>query len=289
MILLKSRSTRFAALISFLLSFACSDSGGSSDESSGGSATSAGGSQANAGATGTAGGTGATSASGGATSGGSSAGGQGNQGGSETAGGSGGAQSSGGVRCDAFVVTGDKASVEGARFTYVSTDDDVEYDLEGILVEPSGDGPFPAAVISHGKGGTPVGYSLKIAQVMVTWGVVGIGVQYTHAPDDASLPAGDDGASDANIERAHKAYQLLQCLPEVDTSRIAAHGHSMGAFVTGQLLGTYPGAFLVASHTAGGVSPGPNATQQEVAEQIITPYQLHHGDMDTTVALAQDQ
>ena len=50
-----------------------------------------------------------------------------------------------------------------------------------------------------------------------------------------------------------------------------------------------PSDFRAASHTAGGVSQGPNATKPEAAEQIITPYQLHHGDADQVVALAQDQ
>ena len=63
----------------------------------------------------------------------------------------------------------------------------------------------------------------------------------------------------------------------------------MGAFVTGQLLGTHTTDFRAASHTAGGVSDGPNATKRAAAEQIITPYQLHHGDADQVVALFQDQ
>jgi predicted esterase len=63
----------------------------------------------------------------------------------------------------------------------------------------------------------------------------------------------------------------------------------MGAFLTGQLLGTHPGLFRAASHTAGGTSMGPNATDPLVASQIVTPYQLHHGDDDTVVLLDFDQ
>jgi dienelactone hydrolase len=196
------------------------------------------------------------------------------------------------VNCSAFVVTGDPRSAGGATWTYQSTDSGTRYVLEGVLFLPAGAGPFPAVIISHGKGGAPRGYSANVARNMVAWGLVAIGVMYTHAPDGEDLgnePAGDDGASQANVLRAHKARDLVSCVGNVDMRRVAAHGHSMGAFVTGQLLGSYPSDFRAASHTAGGVSEGPNATRRAAAEQIVTPYQLHHGDADMVVALFQDQ
>ena len=63
----------------------------------------------------------------------------------------------------------------------------------------------------------------------------------------------------------------------------------MGAFVTGELLGTHPADFRAASHTAGGTSAGANATRPSTAALIRTPYQLHHGDADRVVAIAQDE
>ena len=196
------------------------------------------------------------------------------------------------VNCSAFVVSGDPHSNAGATWTYHSTDVGVAYALEGILFVPPGSGPFPGVVVSHGKGGTPSAYSANVARVMVGWEMVVIGTIYTHAPDaqDAgNLPDGPDGASDANVARANKARELLSCVDVVDMNHLAAHGHSMGAFVTGQLLGRYDGVFRAASHTAGGVSQGPNATTPAVAQGIRTPYQLHHSATDTTVALIQDQ
>lgn len=196
------------------------------------------------------------------------------------------------ANCPALTITGDPRSSAGATWSYVSTDDGVAYDLDGILLLPAGEGPFPAVLISHGKGGTPRDYSANVGRVMVGWGMAVIGTMYTHAPDSVEaghLPDGGDGASAANVQRARKARDLLACLGVVDLSRLAAHGHSMGAFVTGQLLGTAPADFRAASHTAGGVSPGPNATKAETAAQIRTPYQLHHGDEDQVVALMQDQ
>jgi dienelactone hydrolase len=196
------------------------------------------------------------------------------------------------VDCAAFVVTGNPQSQLGANWTYDSTDDGVRYVLEGVLLTPAAAGPFPAVVLSHGKNGTPRGYSANIARTMVTWGMVAIATMYTHAPDaqDAgNEPQGPDGASEANVQRAHKARDLLSCLGTVDMARVAAHGHSMGAFVTGQLLGRHPADFLAASHTAGGAGPGPNATRPEVAALIETPYALHHSDTDMVVPLVLDR
>jgi dienelactone hydrolase len=196
------------------------------------------------------------------------------------------------ANCTAFVVTGNPRSSTGATWTYRATEQGVRYALEGVLFVPSGTGPFPAVVISHGKGGTPRGYSATVARTMVGWGLVAIGTMYTHAPDAEDLgnaPDGPDGASQANVQRAHKTRDLLTCVGGVDLTRVAAHGHSMGAFVTGQVLGTFPSDFRAASHTAGGVSDGPNATKRDAAERIVTPYQLHHGDADQVVALALDQ
>jgi len=197
----------------------------------------------------------------------------------------------GGVDCNAFVVTGDRTAVEGATWTYQSTDDGVAYSLEGILFAPAGDGPFPGVVINHGKDGTVWRYSALIANEMRSWGMVAIGTMLAHASDMedmGNLPDGADGRSPENVLRVKKAYDLLTCVP-VDMARVAVHGHSMGGFVTGQFLGTHPGLCLAASHTAGGTSMGPNATEMSVAQQIITPYQLHHGDADVVVQYEYDQ
>jgi dienelactone hydrolase len=194
--------------------------------------------------------------------------------------------------CSAFAVTGDPHSQAGARWTYQSTDQGTPYALEGVLFEPIGGGPFPGVVVSHGKGGTPYGYSAAVGRVMVGWGMVAIGPMYTHAPDEqdaGNLPDGPDGASGANVARANKARELLSCVGSVDMNHLAAHGHSMGAFLTGELLGHHRGVFQAASHTAGGTSQGPNATRPRTAMAIRTPYQLHHSATDTTVSVVQDQ
>ncbi|WNV87063.1 dienelactone hydrolase family protein [Umezawaea sp. Da 62-37] len=190
--------------------------------------------------------------------------------------------------CAAFAVLGDARSVGGATWTYRSTDEGVRYALEGVLFTPEGAGPHPAVVISHGRNGDAGTYSARIARTVVGWGVVAIATNYTHAPDAVdrgNAPDGPDGASQANVERAEKTRQLLTCVGVVDMARVAAHGNSMGAFVTIRLLGTHPGVFRAASHTSGGIGP----TDPLLAARITTPYQVHHGDADTVVPLSWDQ
>ena len=201
--------------------------------------------------------------------------------------------SAAGVDCAAFVTTGDPAAAGGARWTYASGDGGERYALEGVLFVPAGAGPFPAVVVSHGAGGSPSNYSSAVARPIVAWGMAVIATRYTHAADvdgrnGTLLPAGGDGASAANVARAHKTRALLACVRGVDGSRVAAHGHSMGAFVTAELAGTHPGDLQVASHTAGGTGPGPNATRPATASAIRTPYQIHHGEDDRVVNIAQD-
>lgn len=197
------------------------------------------------------------------------------------------------IDCGAWTRVGDATAMDGARWTYQSTDNGVRFQLSGVLFTPVGTGPFPGAVVSHGRGGNAAGYSSSVARVMRDWGLVVIATNYTHAPSDIGatlLPQGAEGASPENVERAHKTRELLSCLGIVDMDRVAAHGHSMGAFVTGQLLGRHPQDFAAASHTAGGVgAPESSATTADVAAMIITPYQLHHGDADVVVDLGLDE
>ena len=194
-----------------------------------------------------------------------------------------------------FVLTGNPESSQGATWTFHGSLDGVAFDLAGILLKPSGAGPFGAVVISHGAGGNAAGYSRSMAIDMRQWGLVAIATNYTHAggvPLGSPGTANDPGASSANVLRGHAAREILRTLAYVDQSRVAAHGHSMGAFVTTALVAAYPGDFRVASHTAGGVRFGGGsgaAPTEDQARAIRTPYQLHHGDQDEVVPIAQDQ
>src|SRR6185295_5912208 len=163
-----------------------------------------------------------------------------------------------------------------------------------------GRGPFPAIVLSHGAGSNAQSYGRELGSVMRTWGAVCIAVNYTHA---RGVPTGapgtgtllQQGASPANAFRAHAAVTVLARLRYVDVRRVAAHGHSMGAFVTTAFAADYPNDVRVASHTSGGVlldvihhdgMPFPSVAQ---ARRIEAPYQWHHGLLDFVVPFVLDE
>lgn len=195
-----------------------------------------------------------------------------------------------------FVVSGSPESSSGATWSFRGTVNGVVYDLTGVLYKPTGSGPFAAVVLSHGSDGSAAFLSSLLAPTMVQWGLVCIAVNYTHA---VGVPAGqpgtsaDNGASLANIERAHMTHELLRRLGYVDMARVAHHGHSLGAYVGVATIASYPGDYRVASHTGGGVRPsqiliGPAPTVAEAAT-LTVPYQMHHGDADSEVPLSYDQ
>lgn len=194
-----------------------------------------------------------------------------------------------------FTITGNPAGAAGATWTYQAAISGVTYDLQGILFRPAGNGPFGAVIVSHGTGGNVYNYPTTLARTMVDWGLVVIATNYTHARD---VPIGSPGfaneigASPANIARARQMVELLRSLGYVDMNRLAAHGHSGGAFITSGLLGAYPGLFRVASHSAGGARLDTQSAAVPSASQVSAiraPYQLHHGDKDESVPLASDQ
>ena len=197
-----------------------------------------------------------------------------------------------------LTIAGNPESTAGATWTMSGTLDGTTVDLQGILLKPRGRGPFPAVVLSHGAGGNAQSYGHEVGGVMRTWGLVCIAVDYTHArgaPLGAPGSRLQQGASQANAFRAHAAVTVLARLGYVDTSRVAAHGHSMGAFVTTAFVAAHPGDVRVASHTSGGVlidaiqhegMPIPSVAQ---ARSIRTPYQWHHALLDYAVPFLLDR
>lgn len=189
-----------------------------------------------------------------------------------------------------FKLVGDPTSAAGATWTYESTDEGIEFKLNGTLFKPAGAGPFPAALISHGQGQTANVFGAKVSAEMVKWGLVCMAVNYTFA--GGAFGEGTPGPANKricnptdNLKRAGKCLDLLAQLPDVDSRRIAIHGHSMGAFMTVCIAGAFPGRIKAASHTAG----GDLSYNHEYALKIKTPYSIHHGDADKAVALACDQ
>lgn len=200
-----------------------------------------------------------------------------------------------------FALLGDPSSAEGATWTYVADEEGVSYILAGALLVPSGDAPeagFAAVLLSHATGGSATSVAVNHGQRMREWGMIAISVNYTHA--NAEIVPGESpgefrqmlGASEANISRARKCVDILESLGNVDMTRIAAHGHSRGALVTGGFAGQYPDLLRVASHTAGGVDDtriDDGFISSSQASAITVPYQLHHGTEDPVVPPATGQ
>jgi predicted esterase len=137
-----------------------------------------------------------------------------------------------------------------------------------------------------------------VGPTMVSWGLVCIAPNYTHATGvPIGSPGGsglnDRGASRVNLLRLHMTLALLGRLGYVDLSRVALHGHSMGAYLDAAAASAYPTAFRVASSTGGGVRPdrilfGP-APSPSAVRGIRIPFQMHHGDKDDVVPLDYDR
>lgn len=175
----------------------------------------------------------------------------------------------------------------GENWTYNPSDGGAV--ITGILSKPSTNGPLPAILISHGLGGSAVGFAQPKARAMTNWGAVCIGPNYTHTNN--SNPPENEGWCPENSRRARACLTILASLGYVDTNRIAAYGNSMGAFATAGLCGAISNQIKVAAITAGGTS-GTSDTDyaapatQEVAG-ITAPFLMLHGTTDTTVPPAQ--
>lgn len=162
--------------------------------------------------------------------------------------------------------------------------------ITGILRVPSGSGPFPAVLISHGKGGSANGFSLPHAGILVGWGLVCIGPDYTHAGSAVNTPD-NEGYCPENSRRARACLTILQSLGTVDMTRVAAFGHSMGSFLSGGLLGEIPSSFRAACLSAGGTAglsdPSFASPSVQEVDGITAPVLMFHGTADTTVFPSQ--
>lgn len=178
-------------------------------------------------------------------------------------------------------------SLTGESWVYDPGDGDAP--ITGILSKPATNRPLPAILISHGKGGSAVGFSLPKAREMTNWGAVCIGPDYTHV-SNTNAPE-TEGWCPENSRRARACLTILASLDYVDTNRIAAYGNSMGAFVTAGLAGAISNRIKAAAITAGGTSgtsdPDYAAPATQEVAGITAPFLMLHGTADTTVPPAQ--
>lgn len=172
-------------------------------------------------------------------------------------------------------------TLEDTRWTY----DDGDLKMEGILMKPDGQGPFPAILISHGRGGNAAGFGTQKAQEFVKMGFVCIAPDYTHAGrgNGGLAGGGAPGASPENLKRAAKCLDILQSLPYVDSNRLAAYGNSMGAFITVSLSASEAGRLKATAITAGGVRMRDGAPTVPAGDIPRVPMCILHGGADGTV------
>lgn len=157
--------------------------------------------------------------------------------------------------------------------------------MSGRIHFPEGSGPFPAILVSHGRGGTADGFAMPKAEEMATWGFASIATDYTHAGGQPDTERLQMGSSAENIWRARVCLAILEQLPKIDASRTCLYGNSMGAFLSIGLAAAEPDRILAVAITAGGISsePGYPAPTPAVAEQIRTPFLILHGSEDRVV------
>jgi len=177
-------------------------------------------------------------------------------------------------------------TITGKTFSYDAGDGVVT----GIIRIPSGSGPFPAVLISHGKGGSASNFSDQQAEALVNWGFVCIGPSYTHEGSNVN-PSNNEGYCPENSRRARRSIEILAATPGVDMTRLAVFGHSQGAFLTAGLAGEIPAQVKAACISAGGTSGTTNTSFASPATQevqgITAPFLMFHGTADTTVVPAQ--
>lgn len=177
-------------------------------------------------------------------------------------------------------------SINGNNFTYNASDGVVS----GIIRIPSGSGPFPTILISHGKGGTASNFSDQHAAILVNWGFICIGPSYTHQGANVN-PSDNEGYCPENSRRARRCMEILAATPGADMTRLALFGHSMGSFVTAGVAGELAMQVKAACISAGGSSGTTNSSLASPATQevqgISAPFLMFHGTADTTVVPSQ--
>lgn len=107
-------------------------------------------------------------------------------------------------------------------------DDGRGVDLQGILVIPSGPGPFPTVVVLPGGGGlvTPYCYG-SMVEAFASWGFASLIVASSTTTDTAGQHLYQYSFAD-QAGHARGAAERLNRIAEIDTRRLAIWGHSRG-------------------------------------------------------------
>ncbi len=127
------------------------------------------------------------------------------------------------------------ACASPAVFTSLDTDRKGEFQiLNGRLIKPSGDGPFPAVVLLHGCAGI-LDRDSEWMNRLQRWGYVSLLVDSFKPRGEGNICSPGKGRTIQPSRRAMDAFGAklyLESLPYVDPNRIAVMGWSHGGMAT---------------------------------------------------------
>jgi dipeptidyl aminopeptidase/acylaminoacyl peptidase len=139
----------------------------------------------------------------------------------------------------------------------------------GVMVRPSGDGPFPAILHLHGSGDT-VANNVNVLQLFARAGYVAMDVEYRE------LRAGT-----IDVEDVLKSLEFLNGSRYVRRGVIGVNGFSLGGRLA--LRVATREKVLAVSAIAARTSSGSTPTILEQAARLTSPILLQHGTDDSVV------
>lgn len=169
--------------------------------------------------------------------------------------------------------------------------------VTGIVIGPSGAGPFPAVVVSHGKGSSAQQFGTQKAN---SWFLpnkyFSIAPDYTHANNLPCSANGDCAGSPENVRRARAAIDIVKSDEfaakigaTIQLDRVYMYGNSMGAGVTIETAMKEPCRIQAAAISAGGLSTLLTPTGASGVNDIQVPILHLHGRTDNVVLPAEAQ
>lgn len=178
-----------------------------------------------------------------------------------------------------------------------------ELRMTGVLIKPQGNGPFPGVVFNHGGGSTARIEGIEYGSQFALGGYVSITCNGTHSGLERMSPErrprrgspsewtpemsarfGEVWNNEDNFRRAGANLDVLAALPFVDGKKLAMAGHSMGGFLTLEML-KRSDKIKVAWINAAGSRFHTFASPGDGLESIQAPVILVAGEEDNVVPL----